>query len=135
LTWKQQNYCENDDNVYPINVTPEGGVFKINNTPSNDLHLNPSKLGSGNFTLSYEINDQIAETKITISKSIIAKINLSEVSFNEKSGWAVGLNPGIDQNTPHVWSINGNEISQKGSITRRFEPEHQGETVSIKVRE
>ncbi|SMD41978.1 hypothetical protein SAMN00777080_0514 [Aquiflexum balticum DSM 16537] len=126
-------YCDNDNTIYPIKVAPEGGVLKINNTPSNDLHLNPSKLGSGNFTLSYEINDQVAETKITVSKSIIAKINLSDVSFNEKSGWTIGLNPGIDQNTPHTWSINGNEISQKGSITRKFEPGHQGEKVGIKV--
>lgn len=126
-------FCDNDNKVYPINVTPEGGVLKINNTLSNELNLNPSKLGSGNFTLSYEINDQVAETKITISKSINAQINLSEVSFNEKSGWSIGLNPGIDQNTPHVWSINGNEISQKGSITRKFERDHQGERVGIKV--
>jgi hypothetical protein len=127
------DYCDNDNNIYPVNVAPEGGVFKINKTISKDLKLNPSKLGSGNFTLSYEINDQIAETNITISKSNEAQINLSEVSFDEKSGWAVGFNPGIDQNTPHVWSINGNDISQKGSITRRFEPGHQGETVGIKV--
>lgn len=127
-------YCDNDTIIYPVNVTPEGGVFKINNKISIELNFTPSKLGSGNFTLSYEVNDQVADINITVSKSNIAQINLGEVSFDEKSGWAIGLIPGNDQNIPHVWSVNGNDVSQKGSIIRRFESAHQGETIGIKVK-
>lgn len=71
ISIEPKEFCINDKQKYPVSVSPQGGIFKIDGTEilASEFFIQPAALGVGKHTLSYTVNNRTATTVIEVFAS------------------------------------------------------------------
>jgi hypothetical protein len=67
LSIDPKEFCKGDKQKYPVSMSPEGGVLKVDGAEvPTDYMVQPSTLSVGKHTLTYTINNKTASTTIEV---------------------------------------------------------------------
>lgn len=102
----QSNYCEAAP-AFPLVGNPTGGVFKINNVVATSF--NPTALGAGTYTVSYDYTDATSECSNTTTKEVIVHPTPTLAFSNVRDAYCLAGSPFVMQATPAggTFKING----------------------------
>ena len=134
LSIKPEEFCSNDNHLYPFTVSPPGGVVTTEDPnlaaavvqdENGDFHFNPSLLPASHHgnPVKFTVNSQPAEVTVIVHRQPVAKILAPEIDY-EPGLIYLNLeaepNPDIEENTIYKWIFPDNTTLEGRTVNIHF---------------